>query len=162
VVASLTEDVFDTVTGKILLAPQGSRLIGRHDGASKYGDRRAFLAWSRLILPNGKSLPLDTEPGVDAQGAMGAPGRAERRLGPLALATLAAGAITTLGQAARDHDEKGGLLADAGDAAAIDAARVGGRLVEREMDVTPSIRLEAGARVRVLLTHDIVLEAYQP
>lgn len=161
VVAMLSEDLFDTVEGRHLLAPQGSRLIGRHDGASRYGDRRAFITWSRLILPNGKSASLSDEPGVDARGAIGAPGHADRRLGPLALATLFAGAITTLGQAARDHSgQDHSLVGDAGDAAAIDAAKVGGRLVEREMDVAPSIRLSAGARVQVLLTHDLALEPY--
>lgn len=163
VVAVTSQAVFDTVTGKILLIPPGARLIGRQDGASKYGDRRAFLIWERLILPNGKSLNLDSEPGVDAQGAYGVRGRADRRLWPLAQASLFAGAITTLGQAARDRDDdSGGWLGDAGDAAAIQAAQVGGRLIGRELDVAPSIRLDAGAPVRVLLTHDLSLEPYAP
>lgn len=162
VVASLTEPVFDTVSGRRLLLPQGARLLGRHEGDNRHGDRRAFLTWERLILPNGKSLPLAGEPGVDPQGAVGLPGRTDRRLGPLATAALLAGAITTLGQAARDDHGGSSLLGDAGDAAAIEAAQVGGRLIDRELDVKPSIRLEAGARVRVLLTHDLVLEPYQP
>lgn len=163
VVAVTSQAVFDTVTGKILLIPQGARLIGKQDGASTYGDRRAFLIWERLILPNGKSLDLDAEPGVDAQGAHGVRGRADRRLWPLAQASLFAGAITALGQAARDRDDdSGGWLGDAGDAAAIQAAQVGGRLIDRELDVAPSIRLDAGAPVRVLLTHDLSLEPYAP
>lgn len=163
VVAITTQGVFDTVTGQILLAPQGSRLIGRQDGASAYGDRRAFLVWERLILPNGKSLKLEGEPGVDAQGAHGVRGRADRRLWPLAQASLVAGAITTLGQAARDRDDgSGGWLGDAGDAAAIQAAQTGGRLIDRELDVAPSIHLAPGAPVRVLLTRDLTLEPYAP
>ncbi len=163
VVAVTSQPIFDTLTGKILLIPQGARLIGRQDGASKYGDRRAFLIWERLILPNGKSLNLGSEPGVDAQGAHGVRGRADRRLWPLARASLFAAAITTLGQAARDRDDdSGGWLGDAGDAAAIQAAQVGGRLIDRELDVAPTIRLDAGAPVRVLLTHDLSLEPYAP
>lgn len=162
VVATVTENVFDSVSGRHLLAPQGSRLLGRHEGESRHGDRRAFIVWERLLLPNGKSLVLPGEPGVDAQGAVGVVGRVDRRLVPLAVATLFAGAITTLGQAARDGDEGGGLLGDAGDAAAIEAAQVGGRLIDRELEVRPSIRLRAGARVRVLVTRDLVLEPYRP
>jgi type IV secretion system protein VirB10 len=163
VVASVTEPVFDTVTGGHLLIPQGARLIGRHEGESRYGDRRAFLVWERLILPNGKSLVLTREPGVDAQGAMGVEGQVDRRLLPLAVATVFAGAITTLGQVARDGDRdgSGGLLGDAGDAAAIEAAQVGGRLIDRELEVRPSIRLKPGARVRVLVTRDLILEPYR-
>lgn len=163
VVAAVTEPVYDSVTGRFLLLPQGTRLIGRHEGESAYGDRRAFITWSRLILPNGKSLVLTGEPGVDAAGATGVPGDIDRRLFPLAVATLFAGAITTLGQAARDGDDRsGGLLGDAGDAAAIEGARVGGRLIDRELEVRPSIRLRPGERVRVLITRDLILEPYAP
>ena len=165
VVAAVTQNVFDTVTGRILLVPQGSKLIGRHGGESRYGDRRAFLVWDRLILPNGKSLILTEEAGVDAQGAVGVRGRADRRLLQLGVATLFAGAITTLGQLAReedDDDHDSSLLGSAGDAASIEAARVGGRLIDRELEVRPSIRVAAGAPVRVLITRDLILEPYRP
>lgn len=169
VVAVVTQNVFDTVSGRHLLIPQGARLIGRHEGESAYGDRRAFLVWDRLILPNGKSLTLEAEPGVDAQGVVGVRGQVDRRLLPLLAGTLLAGAVTTLGQMARDHDNSGaggrrsgGWLGDAGDAAAIEAAQVGGRLLDRELTVRPSIQLRPGASVRVLITRDLILEPYQP
>lgn len=162
VVATVSQNVFDTVSGRHLLVPQGARLIGRHEGESQYGDRRAFLTWDRLILPNGKSILLTKEPGVDAQGAVGVRGRVDRRLGSLAIATLFAGAITTLGEIARDDREDSGFWGDAGDAAAIEAAQVGGRLIDRELDVRPSIRLRAGTPVRVMITRDLILEPYRP
>lgn len=164
VVAMVTQNVFDTVSGRHLLVPQGARLIGRHEGESAYGDRRAFLVWDRLILPNGKSLILDGEPGVDAQGAAGVRGQVDRRLFPLLVGTLFAGAVTTLGQMARDDSggDSGGWLGDAGDAAAIEGAQVGGRLVDRELEVRPSIRIRAGASVRVMITRDLILEPYRP
>ena len=162
VVATVTEDIFDTVSGRTLVIPQGARLIGRHEGESRHGDKRAFLEWDRLILPNGKSLMLTHEPGVDPQGTVGVEGRVDRRLGPLAVATLFAGAITTLGQAARDHHgPSGAILGDAGDAAAIEGAQVGGKLIDRELEVRPSIRLAPGARVQVLITRDLILEPYR-
>ncbi|KDP95188.1 hypothetical protein ER13_06020 [Brevundimonas sp. EAKA] len=164
VVATVSQNVYDSVSGRHLILPQGARLIGRHEGDSAYGDRRAFLAWDRLILPNGKSLLLTEEPGVDAQGAVGVRGQVDRRLFPLLVGTLFAGAITTLGQIARDGDDRssGGLLGDAGDAAAIEGAQVGGRLVDRELQVRPSIRLRPGAPVRVMITRDLILEPYRP
>ena len=164
VVATVSQNVYDTVSGRHLVLPQGTRLIGRHEGESAYGDRRAFLTWDRLILPNGKSLVLTGEPGVDAQGAVGLRGEVDRRLFPLLVGTLFAGAITTLGQIARDGDGdgSGSLLGDAGDAAAIEGSQVGGRLVDRELEVRPSIRLRAGAPVRVMITRDLILEPYRP
>jgi len=161
VVATVTQNVFDTVSGRHLVLPQGTRLIGRHEGDSAWGDRRAFLVWDRLILPNGKSLLLGEEPGVDARGAVGVRGQVDRRLLPLAVGTLFAGAITTLGQSARDRaGGAGGWLGNAGDAAAIEGAQVGGRLIDRELQVRPSIRLRPGAPVSVMITRDLILEPY--
>lgn len=164
VVATVTQNVYDTVTGRYLLVPQGTRLIGRSGGDSAYGDRRAFLTWERMILPNGRSLLLESEAGVDAQGAIGVRGEVDRRLLPLLVATVLSGAVTTLGQIARDDEGSGsgGLIGNVGDATAIEGARIGGRLIDRELEVRPSIRLQAGAAVRVLITRDLVLEPYRP
>jgi type IV secretion system protein VirB10 len=81
-------------------------------------------------------------------------------LGQLVIASLFSGAITTLGEAARrDGDGKSSsFMGDAGDAASIEAARVGGRLIDRELEVKPSIRIAQGSRVQVLLTRDLILE----
>ena len=160
IIAVVTENVFDTVTGNYLLVPQGARLIGRFNGDQTYGERRAVLVWERIIFADGRSLTLDKEPGVDSTGAGGITGRVDRRLGQLALATLASGVIATLGEAARRDGEgkSGSLMGDAGDAASIEAARVGGRLIDRELEVKPTIRIAQGSRVQVLLTRDLVLE----
>lgn len=163
VVAAVSENVFDSTTGRSLLIPQGARLIGQHEGESRYGDKRVVIVWDRLILPNGKSLVLSKQPGVDAQGAVGVTGEVDRRLAPLVVATLFSGAVTAVGETARDHTGRGaGLLGDAGDAASIEAAQVGGKLIDRELDVHPVIRLRQGERVRVLITRDLVLEPYRP
>jgi type IV secretory pathway VirB10-like protein len=160
VVAVTTAPVFDTVTGRTLLIPQGSRLIGAEAGDSAYGERRAYLLWKRLILPDGKSLILDDQAGVDATGADGVPGHADVRWAQLGGAILLSGAITTLGQVAESGDNSShpSLLGDAGDATAIQAVQVGGRLIDRELRVQPKVHVPSGAPVEVLLTKDLVLE----
>ncbi len=161
VVAVVSQPVFDTVSGRHLLVPAGARLIGRHEGDGRHGEGRAYLIWDRIVLPNGKSLMLEGEPGVDAYGAVGVEGRVRRRTGSMLLAAVLGGAVTALGQAARDNDP-GGWIGDAGDAASIEAAQVGGRVIDRELQVRPSIQLSAGAPVRVLITRDLVLEPFAP
>jgi len=160
VLAVITENVFDTVTGQKLLIPQGARLLGRYDGDQAYGDKRAFLVWERIIFADGRSLTLNAEQGVDVQGAAGIAGRVDRRLGQLAIAALFSGAITSLGEAARRQasDKSNTLIGDAGDAAALEAARVGGKLVDRELGVKPTLRVREGTRVQVLLTRDLIVE----
>src|SRR3546814_17309179 len=71
VIATVTEQVYDSVTGRHLLIPQGSRLICQYDSQVAFGQRRALLVWTRLIRPNGSSLVLDRLPATDAAGQMG-------------------------------------------------------------------------------------------
>lgn len=160
VLAVVTENVFDTVTGTHLLVPQGARLIGRFDGDQTYGERRAFLVWERIVFPDGRSISLGDEPGVDSSGAGGVQGRVDHRIPQLIVASVFAGAVTSLGEAARreSSDRGNSLLGDAGDAAALEAARVGGRLIDRELEVKPTIRVAQGTRIQVLLTRDLILE----
>src|SRR3546814_8494770 len=71
VIAQVTENVFDTVTGRTLLIPQGARLIGSYDSVVAFGQRRALLVWQRIILPNGSSIRIDNLPATDAAGYAG-------------------------------------------------------------------------------------------
>lgn len=161
ITARVTANVYDTVTGDVLLVPQGARLLGRYERDVAYGQRRAFLIWDRILFPNGVSLSLGGMPAVDASGAAGLRDRVDYHSGRLLAAIALGGAITTLGEMARDQDEdERSLIANAGDAAAAEAAQVSSRLVDRELQVRPTIRIRAGAPVRVLLTRDVILDAY--
>jgi type IV secretion system protein VirB10 len=71
VTAQVTEDVYDSPTGKIRLIPQGARLIGQYDAQIAFGQTRALLVWTRLIFPNGLSIVLERQPGADAEGYAG-------------------------------------------------------------------------------------------
>jgi type IV secretion system protein TrbI len=71
VTAQVTEDVYDSPTGKVLLIPQGARLVGQYDAQISFGQSRALLVWNRLIMPNGRSIVLERQPGADAEGYAG-------------------------------------------------------------------------------------------
>ncbi|HEX2559664.1 TrbI/VirB10 family protein, partial [Phenylobacterium sp.] len=160
VVAVTTEPVFDSVTGRILLVPQGTRLLGNQGGDSAHGERRAYITWSRMILPDGRSLLLDGEAAADGAGAAGVPGRPDRRLLQLTGAALLSGAVSTLGEIARGgRGGRRGSVADAvSDAIAGQAVELGGRVLDRELDIKPRIVVGAGAPVAVLITKDLILE----
>jgi hypothetical protein len=68
---AVTENVYDTATGRYLLIPQGSRLVGQYDSQIAFGQRRILLVWTRLILPDASSISLDRLPGVDTSGYAG-------------------------------------------------------------------------------------------
>lgn len=160
VIAQVTAPVFDSVTGRYLLIPQGARLIGAYDSATAYGDRRLLLVWNRLILPNGWSIALQGMEGTDASGASGVRDRTDHNLARLAGAVALSAIISVVANEAEGDDQQS-LTPSIGDAAAQEAARTGGRIVDRELEVRPTLRVRAGAPVRVLVTRDIVLRPYR-
>lgn len=160
VIAQVTAPVFDSVTGQHLLIPQGTRLIGAYDNATNYGDQRLLLVWQRLILPNGWSINLQGMEGADATGAAGMRDRTDNHLGRLTAAVALSAIISVVANESEDDGEQS-LSQSVGDAAAQQAASTGGRIVDRELSVRPTLRVRAGAPVRVLVTRDIVLRPYR-
>ena len=67
----ITENVYDSPTGRFLLVPQGTRLIGIYDSQVAFGQSRVLLVWTRLIMPNGRSIVLERQPGADTAGYAG-------------------------------------------------------------------------------------------
>jgi len=161
VIAQVTAPVFDTVTGAHLLIPQGSRLIGAYDNAVAYGDRRLVLVWNRIILPNGWSVNLQNMQGADPSGAAGLRDRTDNHFDRLAGAIALSAITSVVANNAEDDDDGASLSQSLGDAAAQESARIGGRIVERELSVRPTLRVRAGAPVRVLVMRDIGLRPYR-
>ncbi len=159
VVAQATENVFDSVTGNHLLIPQGARLLGSYDAATSHGDQRLLVVWNRLVMPNGWSIALRGMPGTDAAGASGVRDSVDAHLGRIAVASLLSGALSVAANEA-EGDDSNRLTESVGNAAAQEAARVGGRIIDRELSVRPTLRIRAGAPVRVLVSQDIVLRPY--
>lgn len=162
VIAQVSAPVFDTVTGRHLLIPQGARLIGAYQSGARYGDRRLRLVWNRLVLPNGYSLDLGGMDGTDAQGAAGVSDSTDNHLDRLAVAIgLSALISVAANEAEESGDDEDRLGPSLGDAAAQQAAATGSRIVERDLAVHPTLRVRAGASVRVLVTRDLVLRPYR-
>lgn len=161
VIAQVTTPVFDSVTGNHLLIPQGSRLIGTYDNGVRHGDHRILLVWNRLILPNGWSINLQGMQGADPSGAAGLSDRTDNHLDRLIGAIGLSAIISVVANNAEDDEEEGSLAQSVGDAAAQEAARTGGRIVDRELSVRPTLRVRAGAPVRVLVMRDIQLRPYR-
>lgn len=160
VIGQVTEDVFDSVTGRYLLVPAGSRLVGRYDSQVSFGQTRVLLAWSRLILPNGRSIALENLPGADASGFAGLQDRVDHHWGTL----MTAAALSSLLSVGTELESSGSEtdLAAALRRAGVDAAnQVGQQVVGKALSIPPSLTIRPGERVKVILTHDLVLEPYR-
>ncbi len=78
VTAQVTENAYDSVTGRTLLIPQGSRLIGSYDSVVAFGQKRALVIWQRIVLPDGASIRIDNAPVSDTEGYSGLSDRIDR------------------------------------------------------------------------------------
>ncbi len=161
VIAQVSENVFDSVTGETLLIPQGARLIGAYDADTAHGERRLLVVWNRLIMPNGWSIPLRAMPGADAAGSAGLTGDVDAHIGRIVVASLISAVLGVAANESEDEDDAR-LSQSIGDAAAQQAAQTGSRIVDRDLNVRPTLRIRAGARVRVLVSQDIQLRPYPP
>lgn len=159
VIAQVSGPVYDSRTGDRLLIPQGARLIGTYESENSYGDTRVFLSWDRLLMPDGASLNLPQMAATDAAGSAGLAAKVDNHLGRVGGAIAVSAVLSILANEAEDKDDQG-FTRSLGDAAAQEAARTGSRIVDRELNLRPTLRVPAGAPVRVLVTDDILLEPY--
>ena len=159
VTAQVTEDVYDSPTGKILLIPQGARLIGQYDAQITFGQSRALLVWNRLILPNGNSIVLERQPGVDTEGYAGLEDQVDEHWGSLFEAAVLS-TILSVGAEAGTSDSENNLAQAIRQGASQSFNQVGQQVVGRSLNVQPTITIRPGFPVRVLVTHDLILKPY--
>ncbi|WOH63625.1 TrbI/VirB10 family protein [Bradyrhizobium sp. BWA-3-5] len=156
----VTENVYDTVTGEHLLIPQGTRIVGKYDSVVAFGQKRALVIWSRLILPNGNSIVIENLPATDVAGYAGLEDEVDfhtwQLLKGVALATLiGVGTQLSLG------NDESDLVKALRESTQQTTNRAGQRLIERELDVQPTITVRPGWPLRVIVSKDLVLKPYQ-
>ena len=160
VIAQVTEHVYDTVTGRFLLIPQGSRLIGKYDNIVASGQERALVVWQRIILPDGSSIVIDNLPATDTGGYAGLADEVDlhtwKLLKGVALATVL-GVGSELAFGSSDSD----LVKALQQSTQGTTNRAGQRLIERQLNVQPTIKVRPGWPLRVIVHKDILLRAYR-
>lgn len=159
ITAQVTQNVYDSPTGRILLIPQGSRLIGEYDSDVAAGQSRVLLAWDRLILPGGRSILLDRLPAADAGGMAGVEDRTDYHWGNMLKAALIStllGAGTEL-VATDDSDLVRALRFGTQDT----VNQTGRQVVQRQLNVPPTLTIRPGFALRIIVTRDLVLEPFQ-
>ena len=156
ITAQVTENVYDSPTGSLLLIPQGTRIIGQYDDGVTFGQRRVLLVWNRLILPGGRSIVLERLPGADASGYAGLEDGIDYHWWDL---MKAAGLSTLLAVGAElatsDEDR---LIRAIRDGAQDTVNQAGQQIVQRQLQVAPTLTIRPGFPVRIIVTRDIVFE----
>ncbi|MBI1285912.1 MAG: conjugal transfer protein TrbI [Thiobacillus sp.] len=160
VVAQVTENVYDTVTGQFLLIPQGSRLVGTYDSVVAFGQSRALLVWQRIIMPDGSSIQIENLPATDASGYAGLEDEVDfhtwRLLKGVVLSTLL-GVGTELSLGSDESD----LVRAIRESTQQNVNRAGQRITERNLNIQPTIRIRQGWSLRIIVHKDLILRPYQ-
>ncbi|MEM7006494.1 MAG: TrbI/VirB10 family protein [Pseudomonadota bacterium] len=156
ITAQVTANVYDSPTGQFLLIPQGARLLGEYDSRVETGQRRLLLAWTRLILPDGRSIVLERQPGTDQAGYAGLEDGVDNHWGQL---FRAAGLATILNIGLETGEDGGDEIAEViRDGTQDTIGRAGEAIVQRQLNIPPTLNIRPGFPVRVMVTRDLILE----
>jgi len=155
------EDVYDSPTGKILLIPQGARLVGQYDAPVAFGQTRALLVWNRLIMPNGKSIVLERQPGTDSEGYTGLEDQVGNHWGMLFKAAIRLTVLSVGAEAGMSGNNNGSLAEAIQQGMSQSINQTGQQVVSRSLSIQPTITIRPDFPVRVMVTHDLALEPYR-
>ena len=163
--AKVAETVYDTVSGRHVLIPRGSWLVGTYGSDARAGQRRLFVAWTDLLLPDGTPIPLGGTASLGADGASGIKGRRSTgiwtALGAAILFDLAGNAsdIIIAAETGEAPAREGGLAEILGQATGNATSEVGERYIGELLDRGTRFRVDAGARMNVVVEEDMHLPA---
>jgi len=159
VTAQVTENTYDSATGRILLIPQGARLVGAYYSVVAYGQSRALIVWQRIIMPDSASLRIDNLPATDAAGYSGLSDKIDlhtwQLLKGISLSTLlgvgsdlALSGQSDLVQAVRMSTQD-------------NVSRAGDQITQRNLGVQPTVTIRPGTPVRLVVHKDLIFNAPQ-
>jgi type IV secretion system protein VirB10 len=154
VTAQVTENVYDSATGRLLLVPQGARLVGAYDSVVAFGQSRALIVWQRIVMPDGSSLVIDNVPATDPSGYAGLADKVDFHTWQL----LKGVAISTLLGIGADlqFTGNGGLIDAIRTSGEQNVTRAGDQLTSKTLNIQPTITIRPGAPVRLVVHRDLV------
>lgn len=160
VTAQVSERVYDSATGSVLLIPQGARLIGSYDSVVAFGQRRALIVWQRLILPDGASMTIENVPATDPSGFSGLADQVDFHTWSL----LKGAALSTLLGVGSNLTFSGesDLVRAIRESTQQNASRAGDQLVSKNLSIQPTITIRPGAPVRLVVHRDLILQPWKP
>jgi type IV secretion system protein VirB10 len=160
ITAQVTQNIYDSPTGRTLLIPQGSKLVGEYDSSIAFGQRRLLLAWTRLLLPDGRSITLERQPGTDAAGYAGLEDQVNNHWGQLFKVAILS-TLLSVGSEAGTSQSENNLTQALRSGAANGFSQTGQQVVERQLNIQPTLTIRPGFPVRVIVTHDLLLAPWR-
>ena len=165
--ALVRSNVYDTATGKYLLIPQGSRMVGVYDSQIAYGQNRLQVIWSRIIYPDGSSINLDGMMGLDIQGMAGFHDKVDNHYKRVVGFALLTSVFTAGIELSQRHNTSLLTTPTAGQTASSAVGQqlgeLGTEVTRKNLSIQPTIKIPVGYRFNVRVNRDILFEApYAP
>ncbi|HTJ27562.1 MAG TPA: TrbI/VirB10 family protein [Candidatus Limnocylindria bacterium] len=161
ITAQVREDVYDTKTGRYLLIPRGSRLVGVYKSEAQYGQTRVLVAWQRLIFPDTTSIDLLNMSGADVEGGAGFGGVVDNHYGKIIGAALLTSVLAAGLQLSQPQQGNIYVMPSAGQIAAgavgQQLAQTGMSIVNKNVNIPPTIHVAKGYPFDVIVDRDIIL-----
>lgn len=162
ILARVSHNIWDSKTGKSLLIPQSSTLIGEYNSRVSSGQYRAQIVWKRIIFPNQQSIDLGSMVGVDKKGTSGIKGTVDNHYDKVALAllmTTALGASVRMTQGTYNPNSSN-IAQDLGNSLAQETARLGNKITDKMLSIPPTIKVPMGQILNVFVEKDLSLQPY--
>ena len=159
VMAQVSQNVWDTATGRFLLIPQGTRLIGAYSSDVAYGQERVLMAWQRLIFPDGKVLDIHAMPGADSAGYAGFSDKVNSHwFRTISSAFLMSGVIAAADMSQNDgNSNSNNDRQRASDALSEALGQTLGQIISKNLNVAPTLEIRPGYRFNVMVIKDMTL-----
>ncbi|WP_228892989.1 TrbI/VirB10 family protein [Pseudoduganella aquatica] len=158
VIGQVSQDVFDTATGKWTLIPQGSRLVGQYSSDIAYGQARVLIAWQRIIFPDGKALDIGAMPGADSAGYAGFHDKVNNHYFRLFGSALLMSGVTAgiaLSQPESLYGNRQTARSAMSEALGQQLGHVTAQMIARNMGISPTLEIRPGYRFNVVVTKDL-------
>ncbi len=158
IMAQVSQDVYDTPTGKYKLIPQGSRLMGSYASDVAYGQSRILIGWQRIIFPDGKAMDIGSMPGADSAGYAGFKDQVNNhyfRLFGSAFLMSAVTAGVALSQPEQGPNNRPTASSSMSEALGQQLGNVTAQLISKNLNIAPTLEIRPGYRFNVIVTKDM-------
>jgi type IV secretion system protein VirB10 len=144
-----------------VLIPEGTFILGDAQKVSGFGQKRLAVAFHRLLMPDGYSVDLDQFRGLDQVGETGLKDKVNNHYLQIFGASIALGVISGASEATTNggYSESGSDMYRQGMASSLAAS--GTNVLDKFINIPPSITIREGHRIKVYLTQDMLLPAYE-
>jgi type IV secretion system protein VirB10 len=162
IIAQVSQDVFDTPTGRHRLIPQGSRLVGRYNHSVVDGQSRVLVAWQRITFPDGKVLDIGAMEGIDSAGYAGFQDKVDRHYlrlfgSALLMSGITAG-LTSSSVTPKDDPFGTSNSVQMSQSLAQQIGDVASQMIQKNMSYAPTLKIRPGYRFNVMAVKDLTFK----